>query len=308
MKNLKIFIITFLLGVLFWWGINVFQKILEEVIYAKIIEKDFFHFSNTQTSSLPSCHFSRPEVSAQSALLVAIDKNGREKIIFQKEKNIRMPIASLTKLMTAIIVTEFYQPDLKIKISSQAIEQPEMIGFLKVGEIFKVEDLLYMTLIESSNDASYALAEIIGIEGFVSLMNLKAQELNLQDTYFFNPTGIDSKEFINYSTTEDLKELAKYLLKKTFFLEILSQKEYPLYKEDKSLHHILYNTNKLLEEIPSLLAGKTGYTLKAGGCLISILKKEKPETYFIAVILNSPNRFEDMRKLIKYVSTSCSSN
>lgn len=312
--KLKYFLISFLVSLPFWWGINIFQKNLEGFIYAKIIEKNPPRFLTAQTSlNLPSYYFlkpgiPKPEVLAQSALLTAITKDGKEQIIFQKEKGAKIPIASLSKLMTAVIAVEFYKPDLKTKISNKAIEQPEVIGFLNPGEILKIQDLLYIALIESSNDAAHALAEVIGVEGFVSLMNLKSEELGLKNTYFFNPTGIDQGQFTNYSTTEDLKELSRYLLKKPLILKILSEKEYPLYLDNRYFHHILYNTNELLKEVPEIIAGKTGYTAEAGGCLLLILKKEKPEIYFIAIVLNSSDRFGDARKLIKYVFTSYSGN
>ncbi len=312
--KLKYFLISFLVSLPFWWGINIFQKNLEGFIYAKIIEKNPPRFLTAQTSlNLPSYYFlkpgiPKPEVLAQSALLTAITKDGKEQIIFQKEKGAKIPIASLSKLMTAVIAAEFYKPDLKTKISNKAIEQPEVIGFLNPGEILKIQDLLYIALIESSNDAAHALAEVIGVEGFVSLMNLKSEELGLKNTYFFNPTGIDQGQFTNYSTTEDLKELSRYLLKKPLILKILSEKEYPLYLDNRYFHHILYNTNELLKEVPEIIAGKTGYTAEAGGCLLLILKKEKPEIYFIAIVLNSSDRFGDARKLIKYVFTSYSGN
>lgn len=308
MRKLNIFIISFLLSLPLWAGINIFQTNLEELIYAKMIEISSSYFLTAQISSRQPFYnnpqIPKPEILAQNALLVTIDKNNKEQIIFQKEKDLKIFIASLTKLMTAIIADEFYKPELKIKISASTVEQPEATGFLKVDEFLKVQDLLYVALIESSNDAAYALAEPIGIEGFVSLMNLKAKEIGLKNTHFFNPTGIDAVEATNFSTAEDLKELARYLLKKPLLLEILSQKEYHLYLENRYFHHILYNTNELLREIPEIIAGKTGYTPKAGGCLLLIFKKQNPEIYFIAIVLNSPDRFNDTKKLIKYALSS----
>ena len=215
-----------------------------------------------------------------------------------------MAIASLTKLMTAVIGSEFYYSSLPIEISKKAVNQPEEAGNLEVGEVLNVEKLLYIMIIESSNDAAFALTQPMEkAEAFVDLMNLKAKDMGLKNTRFFNPTGIDPEkdgEDFNFSTAEDLVKLTKYILKKPLILEILGKKEYNLYFENGVLHHILHNTNKLLGEIPGIIGGKTGFTEKAGGCLILILKGRKPNTYLINVILNSPERFEDMKKLTDY--------
>ena len=92
-------------------------------------------------------------------------------------------------------------------------------------------------------------------------------------------------------------------MKKPDILDILSKKSYDLYLENGEFHHTLINTNILIEEIPMIIGGKTGYTEKAGGCLILILRGKSPETYLINVILNSPNKFQDMERLIEYTYT-----
>ena len=216
-----------------------------------------------------------------------------------------MAIASLTKIMTAIIVEEFFQDSERIQISKQAVEQEGWTGDLRTGEVLTAEDLLHIMLIESSNDAAFALAEIIGEDGLTELMNLKARDLGLLDTLFFNSTGLDPEKEsheVNYSTCQDLAGLGKYLLKKLHLLEITTKEEYPLFLKNGILHHILYNTNELLGENPAIIGGKTGFTEKAGGCLILILEGKKPGSYLINVVLNSADRFGDMRKLIAYVT------
>jgi D-alanyl-D-alanine carboxypeptidase (penicillin-binding protein 5/6) len=316
-KNLKLFFIVILVSLPFWWGVNIFQKNLEDFFYAKPLEKNppsLFTAQISQNYNLEHRkseileNFEIFEIKAKSAISVEIDQKGNEKVLFKKAPDQKMPIASITKLMTAIIATEFYQPDLWVQISKEAVEQEEENGNLKVGEILKVKDLLHIMLIESSNDAAFALSEIIGEEGFVDLMNLKAKDMGLFNTQFFNPTGLDPDDPskpTNYSTAQDLVKLVEYLLKNhPEIVEILEKKEYPLYLENGVLHHTLKNTNELLGEISGLIGGKTGYTERAGGCLIEILKGRKPGTYLITVILNSPDRFEEMGKLINYAQNS----
>ncbi|MCD6500717.1 D-alanyl-D-alanine carboxypeptidase [bacterium] len=312
-KNIKFFLIVFLLSLPFWWGVNVLQENLENYFYSIQIEKNppslftakIYQNYISKIKEREEKKTGNFQIEAESVISVEIDKQGRERVLFSRAENQKMPIASISKLMTAIVALEFYQPSLRIQISKTAVGQAEENGNLKVGEILRVKDLLYIMLIESSNDAAFALSEIIGPEGFRDLMNLKAKDIGLENTWFFNPTGLDPTETaqpINYSTAKDLVKLTKYLLTKhPEILDILSKKEYPLYLENGVFHHTLENTNKLLREIPEIIAGKTGYTERAGGCLLEILKGKKPGSYLINVILNSPDKFGEMRKLIKFI-------
>jgi len=251
--------------------------------------------------------FKKPEVSAESALSVKIEKGREKKTVFQKNPKRKMAIASLTKLMTALVALQAYPLDLETTISKKAISQEEDSGQLKPGGRLTVENLIYITLIESSNDAAFSLSEIMGPKKFAALMNLKSKELGMEDSRFLNPTGLDIEDGdkespSNISTAYDLTKLGEYLLTKPYLLNILSKKEYPLYLKNGSLHHILKNTDKLLGEIKGIEAGKTGWTEKAGGCLLLIIKCRQPQTYVVNVILNSTDRFGDMKKIINYVN------
>jgi len=300
-ERFKLFLIVFLLSMPFWWGVNIFEKTLEGFYLAKIIENSPSNFFIAEISQSYQKKEFPSSVLAESALSVELS-DSEEKVFFKKNAEKKMPIASLTKLMTAVVAWEFYQPDLQVLISKEAVSQPEKIGFLRVGEILTVDELLHIMLIESSNDAAFALSEVIGTEAFTDLMNLKAKELGMNDTKFFDPTGVDpepsSERPLNLSTAQDLVTLAKYILKNKYLMEIISTKEYPLYLKNGIFHHNLYNTNKLLGEMPSIIGGKTGFTEKAGECLLLISKGKKPGTYLISVVLNSPARFEDIKKII----------
>lgn len=256
---------------------------------------------NIASSSL--CNL--PAISAESFLVLEINKQGQKKIILEKNSQNKLPQASITKLMTYLVAIDFYKNDQPIKISQDVINQPESLGSLNEGEILEVKDLIPMMLIESSNDAAFALTKLIGQEGFVELMNLKTKELGLTNTYFYNPTGIDPEALnlpsdqINYSTAWDIAQLTEYLLfSQPEFLNIVSQKEYPLYQANGKLHHILKNTNELLEKMPTVIGGKTGTTDRAGECLMVIMKGKSPDNFFIGVVLNSKSRFEDMETLL----------
>ncbi len=313
-KNIKLLLIVILIGLPFWWVVNVLEKNLEDFFYSWEMEKNPSSVFIAQIgqnypvkASVTVAKSEIPEdfeITAESVISVEIDDEGNERVLFSKEKVKKMPMASITKLMTALIASEFYYPSLKVQISRAAVGQEEEYGRLKVGEILQVQDLLHVMLIESSNDAAFALGEIIGIEGFTDLMNLKAGDMGLQNSKFFNLTGLDTKnpnQPINYSTARDLVKLVKYLLsERPEILDILSKKEYNLYLENGVFHHTLQNTNELLGEIPEIVGGKTGFTERAGGCLLLIMEGYEPENYLVNVILNSPRRFEEMRKLIEF--------
>ena len=235
------------------------------------------------------------------------------KVLFKKNGSQKLPIASLTKLMTALVVLDNYNLSQLAEISKEAVLQEEEQGELKVGEILFVKNLLYIMLMESSNDAAYALSEIIGKESFVDLMNHKARNIGLENTYLGNPTGldpIDPIDLINYSTAEDLVKLTEYLLKnQLLILEILSLEEFELYRPDNTFHHKLRNTNEFLADDgwqAEIIGGKTGWTPRAKGCFLLVLKsanwQTENESYLTYVILGSNNRFEEMRKLIDWTN------
>lgn len=314
MRKTLLFLTAALVSLPFWLGLNLMQKNVEDFLVKRNINKSLAEnpaailaaqISQLQDNTASSSLCNLPAVSAESFFVLETNKQGQEKVILEKNSQSKLPQASITKLMTYLVATDFYKNDQPIKISKDAVSQPESLGGLNEGEILEVKELIPMMLIESSNDAAFALSKLIGQEGFVGLMNLKAKELGLSNTYFYNPTGIDPEALnlppdqINYSTAWDIAYLTKYLLfSQPEFLSIVSQKEYPLYQTNGKLHHILKNTNELLQKMPTVIGGKTGTTDRAGECLMVIMKGKSPDDYFIGVVLNSKNRFEDMETVL----------
>lgn len=242
------------------------------------------------------------EVLAQSALSVESDLFDSDKILFRKDEDKKLPIASLTKLMTAMVVLENYDLSDIITISKNAVLQEGIQGALKQEDVMSVKDLLYIMLIESSNQAAYALAETKGENNFVELMNDEAKKLGLENTHFADSTGLSPD---NYSTSEDLTKLTKYLLKNyPIITEISRTKEIDLYKQDASFYGKLVNTNELLGEIPDIVGGKTGFTTNAKGCLLLVLNNHRSGNYLIYVILGADDRFGEMKKLIDWVNSA----
>lgn len=298
-QNIKFFFASFLISLSFFWGINILGESIENFFFFSLYQPSprvFLAQLNPRSIQGPEKEI--PEIEAKSAISVKIDKSGNQKILFGKNENQILPIASLSKLMTALVALESYNLSQQLEVTKEAVEQPEDFGQLKIGESLSAENLLYLILIESSNDSAFTLSELIGQKGFVDLMNLEAEHLGLFGTHFTDPTGYSVE---NYSTTKDLVTLAQYLIeKRPIIWEISSFSEFDLYTPDGVFHHKLLNTNQLLGEYTEIIGGKTGYTEEAGGCFILILKNSKDESFLINVILGSEDRFEEMRKLIDY--------
>lgn len=293
-NKLKISLISFFVSLPIFWGTNFSEKKLEDFFFSQLyIETPRILTAQLVPQPKPPESF---DIQAKSALSLKINEDGPWNVLYQKNIKEKLPIASLTKLMTALVSLENYDLSLPIKISKKAVEQEEDLGQLKVGETLTAKDLLYIMLIESSNDAAYALADAVGIENFVDIMNWEVKSLGLKNTHFSNPNGLDDPK--NYSSAQDLAILTRYLLEKPLLWEILGTPEYDLYLPDGTLHHKLENTNELLNEIPGIIGGKTGWSPQAGGCFILVFKNDEGE-YSINVILGAENRFEEMKKLIQ---------
>ncbi len=306
----------------FWWGVNLLEKNLNDFFFWQEISKNpqIFTAQINLEERLKNLKPIRDknvpdlEIEAKSALSVFINNEDSERIFFEKNINQKLPIASLTKLMTAYVVLENYDLSKEIKISKEAVLQEEDLGKLEVGKISTVEYLLYPLLMESSNDAAFALSDDyneMNLEKFIALMNFTAQKLNLIDTFFINPSGLDPEENepqarINYSTANDLAGFTKELLKKPLIWEILSTQVYNLYGPE------LKNTNELLFDGSTnwrtkIIGGKTGYTDKAGGCILLVLEAPENKGHLINVILGAngtSDRFGEMKKMIDWLNSA----
>jgi D-alanyl-D-alanine carboxypeptidase len=234
-------------------------------------------------------------------------KDGKEIILSEKKADEVIAIASLTKLMTAIIVLENYNLDDLIQISASAIATYGDAGNLQIGEIMTIRDLLYITLIESSNDGAEALAEKMGVSTFVYKMNEKATSLGMNNTWFINPSGLDEENLYNFSTVNDLKKMVVYILENhSLIAEILSLPEKEL-TSHSGISRTIRNTNVLLEESDAYLWGKTGYTNRANGCLILILNNfsiNNNQGYVINIIAGADDKFGEARKLEQWLEES----
>lgn len=236
-------------------------------------------------------------ISAKSAIV--IDQESGE-AIFEKNPDIQLPPASTTKIMTGIIVLENSDLDNVVKISARTKEIGESSIYLSEGEELRVEDLLYAMLVQSANDAAYALAEHVSgsEELFVDLMNRKAAEIGAKSTKFKNSYGLDDEEHL--TTARDLAMIARYAMQNDEFRKIVATKEKFIPWEGHS-DRKLVNTNTLLGEVDYVTGIKTGYTDKAGLCMV--ISAEKNGKNLITVVLGSKDekiREEDILLIMDY--------
>jgi len=314
--NLRVFLATFILSLPFWWGINLLEGNLNDFFFWHKMSQNpeiftaQINLENKLRSLKPIEDRSAEnlEIGAEAAISYLFDNQGKERILFEKNKKERLPIASLTKLMTAHVVLKNYDLSKEIKVSKEAIEQEENLGKLMMGKVFPVKYLLYPLLMESSNDAAFCLAndyDGMNEKKFVDLMNMEAERLELYDTFFINPTGLDPEDpekRINYSTAENLAKFVREISDEYLIWEILSTPKYNVYGPE------LVNINRLLEDSIDwknrIIGGKTGYTEKAGGCFILALKAPKNNGILVNVILGTDNRFSEMKSLVNWLYTA----
>ena len=234
-------------------------------------------------------------VSGKSAILIEADSG---EVVYEKNADLRLPMASTTKIMTGIIAIENNNLNdiVKIPLVSVGIEGSSI--YLKEGESLTVRQLLEALLLESANDASVALAHKTAgdVSHFAELMNEKATELGLENTHFTNPHGLDDKE--HYTTASDLATITKYAMQNPVFAEIVSTKKSTIPLNDGEGTRVLINHNKLLRSYKGANGVKTGYTKRCGRCFVS--SAEVDGVKLICVTLNAPNDWHDHTILLDY--------
>lgn len=234
-----------------------------------------------------------PNVEAKSAIVID-SETGR--ILYEKDAFCKRPMASTTKIMTAILALEKGKLDDVVTISSRAARIGGSTIKLKEGEKYKLEELLYGLLMKSGNDAAIAIAEHIGgdVNSFVKMMNDKAFDINALDTSFVNPHGLDRDN--HYTTAYDLANIARYAIKNPKFAKIVSTKS-------KSISNgkCFNNTNEMLFLYQGCNGVKTGFTGKAGRCLVTSVKRGTEQ--YISVVLGCETknkRAQSSKEILDY--------
>lgn len=237
--------------------------------------------------------YAKPKTSAKAAALYEPETN---EFLYLKNADQRLPMASTTKIMTALLAVENLAPDKIVEITEESVGVEGSSLYLKAGELISAEDLIYACLLQSANDAAAALAiEISGsIDAFASLMNERALSLGLLNTNFMNPHGLDSDG--HYTSARDLALLAAKALENERFAEISSS--YKRQIETSSGIKTVVNHNKLLKSFAGCIGVKTGYTKKSGRSLVSAA--ERDGLRLIAVTINAPDDWRDHKMMLEY--------
>jgi D-alanyl-D-alanine carboxypeptidase (penicillin-binding protein 5/6) len=219
-------------------------------------------------------------------------------VLYEHDAGKRMSPASLTKIMSALVILERGQLDDFVTISPNAARAHKTHLRVKAGQVFRLEDLLKAMLIVSANDACLAAVEHVGGDEtqFVTFMNAKAVALGLSDTHFSNGCGFDSQN--HYSTAEDLATLSVMALDQPIFRQLVREERAIITPVNGHRAYVLHNTNRLLGRIPGVEGIKTGFTSKAGRCLIAKVSQNGSD--LLLVILNSKRRWNTATNLIAY--------
>lgn len=252
-----------------------------------------------------------PAVTLQAKSAYVYDARTKE-VLYAKNENTRTPLASLTKVMAALVAKELSPSYGTITITDGSLKTEGDSG-LRVNEKWLLKDLLDFSLVGSSNDGIHAIALSLGALGksnvsdkeveadFVRAMNAKATELHLKNTYFWNETGLDESEVKGgaYGTARDMATLLEYVItREPDMLEATRQSSAVITSLD-NYQHLVKNTNALASDTPGLLGSKTGYTSIAGGNLIFVFDPELGRPIIVTVLgSTAEGRFQDAEKLI----------
>jgi D-alanyl-D-alanine carboxypeptidase (penicillin-binding protein 5/6) len=220
------------------------------------------------------------------------------RVLYEHDAGKRMSPASLTKIMSALVILERGQLDDLVTISPNAARAHKTHLRVKTGQVFRLEDLLRAMLIMSANDACLAAVEHVGGDEaqFVTFMNAKAAALGLADTHFNDGCGFDNPD--HYSTAEDLAALSVIALDQPIFRQLVREERAIITPVNGHHAYVLHNTNRLLGRIPGVEGIKTGFTSKAGRCLIAKVSQNGSD--LLLVILNSKRRWNTATNLITY--------
>lgn len=233
--------------------------------------------------------------TAKSAILTNGDTG---EVIYEQNADERLPMASTTKIMTALLLCENGDLEKEITVTAEMLRVEGSSMGLLAGDKVTLHDLLYGLLLASGNDAANVVAFTLGgtVNGFAGLMNKKAEELGLTNTHFVTPSGLDADG--HYTTARDLSSLARIAMQNKDFALAASSKSAVLNYGNPSYRRSLTNHNKLLKTFDGAVGVKTGFTKKSGRCLVSAAKRDGK--YVIAVTLNDSNDWKDHTALLEY--------
>lgn len=262
-----------------------------------------------QSMTVPGAEISDTELYAKAACLMDGD-SGR--VLYGKQADTGMAMASTTKIMTCILALEQGELTTVVTASDKAAAAPKVHLGVKQGQTFLMENLLYALMLESFNDAAIMIAEGIGgsVEGFAAKMNDKAKEIGCADTYFVTPNGLDAADAggSHHTTARDLALIMRYCItqspKKEEFLRITQTASHSFWDCENQVFYNCNNHNTFLSMMDGALSGKTGFTAKAGYCYVGALQRDGKLLIVSVLACGWPNnksyKWSDTRKLMTY--------
>lgn len=238
--------------------------------------------------------YSDPDLTAKSVFVNDIDTGS---ILFEKNADTPILPASTTKIITALVAMDYYSLDDVLKVNGISVVGQKMN--LVDGEEITARNLLYGLLIFSANDAAEIFAQNYpgGRDEFISSMNRKAQEINLDNSSFTNPSGLETGD--HYSTARDLVRAASYAQKNPFFAEVVATPEIKVTSIDGKIVHNLTNINELVGEVDGVLGVKTGWTENAQENLVTYINRDNKRV--MIALLGSEDRFKETTVLIDWI-------
>lgn len=258
------------------------------------IEMD--RYENTEFPNLPKPlgNIPFPVVSAQAVFAQDIDSGV---VLYEKNPEERFLPASTTKIITALVALDQYNPSTVVKVGNVNVPGQKMN--LQAGEEITVENLLYGLLVFSANDAAEVLAENypLGREAFIGLMNKKAGELDLSNTFFVNPSGLDDVGQV--TTARDLAKSAYFAMENPYFAEIVGTKIKSVSSIDGKIVHRLENINELVGTVAGVKGVKTGWTENARENLVTYVERDGKRV--VIALLGSQDRFGETKELIDWI-------
>jgi serine-type D-Ala-D-Ala carboxypeptidase (penicillin-binding protein 5/6) len=234
-------------------------------------------------------------ISAKAVLVIDIPSAA---VLLEKNSQEKVPPASTTKMLTALVSRDSYEPSEVVTIREAAFSIGHSVGF-DINEQLRVESLLSSLLVSSGNDAAFALADHHprGYGAFVEAMNDKARELHLSHSSFRNPSGLDSADHL--STARDLSIVARELMKDNLLRQLVKTKQTTIFDITGVKEHYLYNTNQLLHTEPGVVGIKTGTTELAKESLI--IQVDRNNRQILIVVLGSDDRYQDTKRLLTWI-------
>lgn len=239
-------------------------------------------------------------LDTSASCAIVMDQNSN-RIIYSKNIHTVRSVASISKIMTAVLALESGKLEDQVTIGEEILKAYGSAIYLQVGEKLTLKDLVYGLMLRSGNDAALAIATYVSgnTENFVKKMNEKALQIGMKNTTFHNPHGLDEEDG-NFSTAYDMAILTSYAMKNETYKKIVGTKKYTL-KTDKN-SYVWKNKNKLLNTYQYTTGGKTGFTEIAKRTLVSTASKDN--TDLVVVTLNDGNDFEDHKKLYEEAFSS----